>query len=120
VAPNHPRDHGLERRKNRDGKTKNSRSNRPSGGPSRDAPAPKPGLDARLAATKILGAVIDKKTPLDGMLDAEHGNPAIRELPEADRALVRAMLHSALRHLPRIEAILDSLLDTPFRTGRVR
>ncbi len=99
------------------GKPKKSGSNRPAGGPTRAAAAPKAGLDARLAATKILGAVIDKKTPLDGMLDAEHGNPAVRELSEADRALVRAMLHSALRHLPRIEAILDSLLDTPLPDG---
>ena len=99
------------------GKSRNARPARPAGGSYRPVPEPKAGLDARIAATKILGAVVDKKTPLDGMLDAEHGNPAIRELSEADRALVRAILHSALRHLPRIEAILDSLLDTPLPEG---
>lgn len=99
------------------GKSKNFKAGRAAGASWRPDHAEKAGLDARIAATKILGAVIDKKTSLDGMLDAEHGNPAVRDLSEADRALVRAILHSALRHLPRIEAILDSLLDTPLPEG---
>ncbi|MCA1970271.1 MAG: MFS transporter [Rhizobium sp.] len=99
------------------GKSKNFEAGRPAGSARRTDLAEKAGLDARIAATKILGAVLDKKTSLDGMLDAEHGNPAVRDLSEADRALVRAILHSALRHLPRIEAILDSLLDTPLPEG---
>ncbi|KSV73249.1 RsmB/NOP family class I SAM-dependent RNA methyltransferase [Sinorhizobium sp. Sb3] len=77
----------------------------------------KPGLRARQAAAKILGAVIDRKTSLDGMLDSEHGNPAYRELNEADRALVRAILNSGLRHLPRIQAAINSLLQTPLPEG---
>ncbi|HXV31448.1 MAG TPA: RsmB/NOP family class I SAM-dependent RNA methyltransferase [Sinorhizobium sp.] len=77
----------------------------------------KPGLKSRQAAAKILAAVIDRKTPLDGMLDQEHGNPAYRALNEADRALVRAILNTALRHLPRIRAAIDSLLQTPLPEG---
>jgi len=77
----------------------------------------KAGLDARIAAAKILAAVVDRRTPLDGMLDAEHGNPAYRALIEPDRALVRAIVQAALRHLPRIEAILSSLLDSPLPEG---
>ena len=77
----------------------------------------KPGLDARQAASKILAAVVDRKTSLDGMLDAEHGNPAYKALGDADRALVRAILNSALRHLPRIEAMIGLLLDTPLPEG---
>ena len=80
------------------------------------APA-KPGFAARAAATKILAAVIDRKTPLDGMLDAEGGNPAYKALADSDRALVRAILNSALRHLPRIEAAISSLLDVPLPEG---
>ncbi|WP_284727788.1 RsmB/NOP family class I SAM-dependent RNA methyltransferase [Sphingomonas psychrolutea] len=99
------------------GKSKNTKPGRPTGSARRPDPIEKAGLDARIAATRILSAVIDKKTSLDGMLDGEHGNPAIRNLSEADRSLVRAILHSALRHLPRIEAILDSLLDTPLPEG---
>jgi 16S rRNA (cytosine967-C5)-methyltransferase len=77
----------------------------------------KPGFAARAAASKILAAVIDRKTPLDGMLDAEGGNPIYRALEDNDRALVRAILNSALRHLPRIEAAIASMLDTPLPEG---
>ncbi|QLL63642.1 RsmB/NOP family class I SAM-dependent RNA methyltransferase [Sinorhizobium mexicanum] len=77
----------------------------------------KPGLKSRQAAAKILAAVVDRKTSLDGMLDQEHGNPAYRELNDADRALVRAILNSALRHLPRIRAAIDTLLQTPLPEG---
>ncbi|MGV1865664.1 RsmB/NOP family class I SAM-dependent RNA methyltransferase [Rhizobium sp. L51/94] len=77
----------------------------------------KPGLAARAAASKILAAVVDRKTPLDGMLDGDHGNPAYRVLEDNDRALVRAILNSALRHLPRIEAAIASLIDAPLPEG---
>lgn len=70
-----------------------------------------------MAAAKLLAAVIDRKTPLDGMLDATGGNPAYMALPDADRGLVRAILNSALRHLPRIDAILASLVSTPLPDG---
>lgn len=77
----------------------------------------KPGLAARVAAVKIISAVLDKKTSLDGMLDSENGNPAYRALSFADRALVRAIVNTALRHLPRVEAALASLLDGPLPQG---
>lgn len=51
------------------------------------------------------------------MLDADNGNPGYRALNEADRALVRAILNTALRHLPRIQAIIDSLVETPLPEG---
>jgi 16S rRNA (cytosine967-C5)-methyltransferase len=93
---------------------------KPSGGGHDDEPGNdgwKPGLGARTAAVKILSAVLDKKTSLDGMLDAENGNPAYRALSLADRALVRAIVNTALRHLPRIEAALSMLLDGPLPQG---
>lgn len=77
----------------------------------------KPGLEARIAATRILAAVIDRKTSLDGMLDPEHGNPAFLPLNDADRGLVKAILQTSLRHLPRIEAIIAGLLDSPLPDG---
>ena len=77
----------------------------------------KPGLEARSAAAKLLGAVIDRKTPLDGMLDNEGGNPAYRALNDADRSLVRAILNSALRHLPHIDALFAQMLQTPLPDG---
>ncbi|WP_132552349.1 RsmB/NOP family class I SAM-dependent RNA methyltransferase [Rhizobium azibense] len=79
--------------------------------------APKPGLEARAAAAKILAAVVDRKLPLDGALDHEHGNPAYKALGESDRALVRAILNTALRYLPRIDVAIASLLDSPLPEG---
>lgn len=106
-----------------DTQKKPSRSNRPrlaQGGGREDGPSSfhdKPGLAARVAATRILAAVLEKKTSLDGMLDTENGNPVYRALSPADRALVRAIANSALRHLPRIEAALSMLLDGPLPQG---
>lgn len=83
----------------------------------RDNAPPKPGLAARQAASRLLAAVIDKKASLDGMLDQTSGNPAYMALSPADRALVRAILNSALRHLPQIDAMIASLLKTPLPDG---
>jgi 16S rRNA (cytosine967-C5)-methyltransferase len=106
---------------NNDSRPKRSHRNGAAAKSKKPSPAPrgpeKPGLRARQAAAKILAAVIDRKTSLDGMLDSEHGNPAYRELNEADRALVRAILNSALRHLPRVQAAINSLLQTPLPEG---
>ncbi|KXG85522.1 RsmB/NOP family class I SAM-dependent RNA methyltransferase [Agrobacterium bohemicum] len=93
---------------------------KPSGGNNNEASFAddwKPGLAARVAAVKIISAVLDKKTSLDGMLDAENGNPAYRALSLPDRALVRAIVNTSLRHLPRIEAVLAMLLDGPLPQG---
>src|SRR3954454_19579593 len=66
---------------------------RPDAPPAADAP----GLTARKAAAKLLAAVIDARTPLDGLTDAEHGHPLYRALDGRDRSLVRAILATALR-----------------------
>ncbi len=106
-----------------DTKNKQARPNRskPAHGRGReDGPSSfqdKPGLSARVAASRILAAVLEKKTSLDGMLDSENGNPVYRALSIADRALVRAIVNSALRHLPRIETALSMLLDGPLPQG---
>jgi 16S rRNA (cytosine967-C5)-methyltransferase len=77
----------------------------------------KPGYPARAAAAKMLSAVIEQKTPLDGMIDEDHGNPAFRALSSQDRALVRAILNSALRHLSWIDAVFDRFLEKPLPEG---
>jgi 16S rRNA (cytosine967-C5)-methyltransferase len=51
------------------------------------------------------------------MLDLTHGNPAYKALNDADRGLARAILTTALRHLPRLEAAVGSLIDTPLPEG---
>ncbi len=70
-----------------------------------------PGLTARRVAARLLGAVIDTKTPLDGLTDGEHGHPQYRALDARDRGLVRAILTTALRHRMAIQALIDARLD---------
>jgi 16S rRNA (cytosine967-C5)-methyltransferase len=72
-----------------------------------------PGLQARKAAAKLLAAVIDAKTPLDGLTDHERGHPQFRELDMRDRALVRAILVTALRFRVTIEKLLARRLERP-------
>jgi 16S rRNA (cytosine967-C5)-methyltransferase len=72
-----------------------------------------PGLATRQAAQRLLGAVIDTKTSLDGLTDDDHGHPQFTALELRDRALVRAILSSALRHRVTIGKMLDKLLDRP-------
>jgi 16S rRNA (cytosine967-C5)-methyltransferase len=86
----------------------------PSSAPARPA---KPGLEVRITAAKLLAAVIDRKISMDGMLDPFNGNPSYRALSDADRALARAILTTALRHLPRLEAAIAMLLDSPLPDG---
>lgn len=71
------------------------------------------GLASRQAAAKLLAAVVDAHTPLDGMTDAAHGHPQYRALDERDRSLVRAILTSALRHRRTIESLISRRLDRP-------
>jgi 16S rRNA (cytosine967-C5)-methyltransferase len=70
-----------------------------------------PGLPVRQTAQRLLGAVIDTKTSLDGLTDDDHGHPQFRALEARDRALVRAILSSALRHRVTIRKMLDKLLE---------
>ncbi|QDC01417.1 RsmB/NOP family class I SAM-dependent RNA methyltransferase [Mesorhizobium sp. 8] len=76
-------------------------------------PSSAPGLAARKAAARLLAAVIDAHTPLDGMTDAEHGHPQYRVLDGRDRALVRAIVVTALRHRRTIAALLARRLEKP-------
>ena len=77
----------------------------------------KPGLAARQSAAKLLSAVVDKRTSLDGLLDPKGGNPAFTNLDQNDQALVRAMLLATLRHLTVLEAVVARLVDRPLPSG---
>lgn len=79
--------------------------------------AGKPGLQARQTATRLLAAIVDRQTSLDGLLDPINGNRAFRDLSGADQALVKAMLLATLRHLPLIEAFIAHLVDKPLPEG---
>ena len=72
-----------------------------------------PGLAARMAAAKLLAAVVDARTPLDGLTDHEHGHPAFRTLDPRDRSLVRAILVTALRFRGTIGRLIAARLEKP-------
>src|SRR5690606_32533238 len=72
-----------------------------------------PGLAARRAATKLLSAVIDARTSLDGLTDHDNGHPQFLALDMRDRGLVRAILTTALRFRRTIEALISARLDRP-------
>ena len=71
------------------------------------------GLAARKAAARLLAAVIDARTPLDGLTDNEHGHPQYKALDGRDRALVRAILVTALRHRMTVAGLLSRRLEKP-------
>jgi 16S rRNA (cytosine967-C5)-methyltransferase len=72
-----------------------------------------PGLAARMAAAKLLAAVVDARTPMDGLTDHEHGHPAFRALDPRDRSLVRAILVTALRFRGTIGRLIAARLEKP-------
>jgi len=71
------------------------------------------GLAARKAAAKLLAAVVDAKTSADGLTDHEHGHPQYRALDMRDRALVRAILVTALRFRRTIDNLISARLEKP-------
>jgi 16S rRNA (cytosine967-C5)-methyltransferase len=79
----------------------------------RDIDSSLPGLAVRLTATSMLRQVIEHHVPLDSILDEKTGNPHFRELDSRDRALVRAIVGTALRRRGEIEAALTKALDKP-------
>ena len=64
------------------------------------------GLAARKAAARLLAAVVDARTPLDGLTDHENGHPQYKALDLRDRGLVRAILVTALRYRMTISGLL--------------
>jgi 16S rRNA (cytosine967-C5)-methyltransferase len=73
----------------------------------------RPGLAARKTAARLLSAIIDTHTSLDGLTDAEGGHPQYRALDVRDRALVRAILTTALRFRVTIGKLIERELDRP-------
>ncbi|TPM27221.1 RsmB/NOP family class I SAM-dependent RNA methyltransferase [Mesorhizobium sp. B2-2-2] len=71
------------------------------------------GLAARKAAARLLAAVVDARTPLDGLTDHENGHPQYKALDLRDRGLVRAILVTALRYRMTIAGLLARRLEKP-------
>jgi len=65
-------------------------------------------IRTRLAALAVLRQVLDKTRPLDEVLGG-----AVGDLEPRDRAFVHSLTATTLRHLGRIDALLDRCLDRP-------
>ncbi len=66
-----------------------------------------------MAAARLLSAIVDKATALDALTDQEHGHPQFLALEVRDRALVRAILVTALRYRGTIAALIKARLQRP-------
>ena len=72
-----------------------------------------PGLAVRLTATAILRQVVERGEPLDALVGGAHGNTHFAALDQRDRALVRAIVGSALRRRGEIGDAVSRILDRP-------
>jgi 16S rRNA (cytosine967-C5)-methyltransferase len=71
------------------------------------ASADAPGFAARRTAADILDGVLQRRRPLDEQLEGS----ALAALPERDRALVRQLVATVLRHLGTLRHLLASALE---------
>lgn len=71
-------------------------------------PPPVPGLAVRRITADILEGVLHRKRPLDEQLESQ---PALRELSERDRALVRRLIATVLRRLGTLRHLLTPMLE---------
>src|SRR5581483_12461790 len=67
-----------------------------------------PGLAVRRVAADIVDGVLRRHRPLDELLDSTR---ELALLDERDRALVRAIVGTALRHLGTLRHLIDALLE---------
>jgi 16S rRNA (cytosine967-C5)-methyltransferase len=95
------------------GRSSAPRSKRPGGS--------RPGLAARTVATSLYSEIIDRRRPLDRLIDAGDGDKAYRALPPRDRRLVHAIVAAALRHRGEIADALGQLMERkpPKSSGRL-
>jgi 16S rRNA (cytosine967-C5)-methyltransferase len=95
------------------GRSEPSRKKRPGG----DGP----GAAARTAATALYSEVLERKRPLDHLIDPSDGDRAYRALPPRDRRLVHAIVATALRHRGEIAAALGQMMERkpPKSAGRL-
>jgi 16S rRNA (cytosine967-C5)-methyltransferase len=66
-----------------------------------------------MTAARLLAAIVDANTSLDGLTDHDHGHPRFLALDMRDRALVRAILTTALRFRRTIDALIAARLERP-------
>ncbi|RIY02797.1 MFS transporter [Aureimonas flava] len=96
--------------------SKNAKPQRPAR-PAAPANPDRPGLASRRVATRLLSAVVDTRTSLDGLTDRKHGHPEFRALEARDQALVKAILTVALRRRGTIGAVIAACIEKPLPAG---
>jgi 16S rRNA (cytosine967-C5)-methyltransferase len=69
------------------------------------------GLPARRAAVELLVAVLEKKQSLDEVLGRSLASGWLLNLPQRDRALMRAIVATSLRRRGQIDHVLASFLE---------
>ena len=89
------------------------------GGASERAEPARPGLASRQVAARLLSAVVDARTSLDGLTDPSGGHPGYRGLEPRDQALVRAILATSLRFRGTIEGLVSGAIERPLPEGAV-
>ena len=71
------------------------------------------GFDARAIAANLLGLVVDEGHSLTALLEGASANAAFRALNAKDRAMVRAIVTTSLRHRAAILAVMKKVMDRP-------
>ncbi len=71
------------------------------------------GYDARRVASRLLGLVVDEGHSLAALCDGATGNAGFRALNAKDRAMVRAIVMTALRYRGAINAVMKKMMDRP-------
>ena len=71
------------------------------------------GFEPRRVAALVLGLVVDEQHSLVALFDSANGNARFRALNAKDRAMVRAILMTALRHRGAILAVMKRVMDRP-------
>ncbi|MCJ7599415.1 MAG: MFS transporter, partial [Methyloceanibacter sp.] len=69
------------------------------------------GLPARRAAVELLIAVLEKKQSLDEVLGRSLATGWLLNLPQRDRALMRAIVATSLRRRGQIDHVLAAFLE---------
>ena len=71
------------------------------------------GFEARRIAAHILGLVVDEGLSLAALCDNVSGNAQFRALNSKDRAMVRAIITTALRNRGAILVVMKKMMDRP-------
>ena len=75
------------------------------------------GFETRKAALALLTGVMQKKEPLERLLESE---PLYLELSPQERSFTRALVSTTLRHMGSIDWTVNSVMDRPLREKAAR